>query len=98
MKRSFFGFPPQVPDARFSRFVNLGRDHTSVMHGEDNEPTGLHVSVRGTSVADLPGNMGNLIAPHAFANCERCTFHYRVLQKCEKRQRILLSEHYRHQK
>jgi secreted PhoX family phosphatase len=48
------------------RFVALGRDHTSVMHGEDNEPTGLHVSVGGTSVADLPGTMNNLIEPRAF--------------------------------
>ncbi len=47
------------------RFVALGRDHVSV-GGEDNEPTGLHVSVGGTSVADLPGTLNNLLDPRAF--------------------------------
>jgi hypothetical protein len=48
------------------RFVALGRDHLSVQRGEDNEPTGLHVSVGGASVADLPGTLNNLIDPRAF--------------------------------
>lgn len=48
------------------RFVALGRDHTSVQHGEDNEPTGLHVSAGGTSASDLPGTLNNLINPRAF--------------------------------
>ena len=48
------------------RFVALGRDHTSVAAGEDNEPTGLHVSVGSTSVTDLPGTLNNLVNPRAF--------------------------------
>jgi hypothetical protein len=48
------------------RFVALGRDHSSVEHGEDNEPTGLHVSAGGISAADLPGTLNNLVNPRAF--------------------------------
>jgi hypothetical protein len=42
------------------RFVALGRDGISVAKGEDNEPTGLHVSAGGLSVSDLPGTLNNL--------------------------------------
>ena len=48
------------------RFVALGRDQTSVNAGEDNEPTGLYVSVGGTSVVDMPGTLNNLASPRAF--------------------------------
>ena len=48
------------------RFLALGRDHLSVIKGEDNEPTGLHVSAGGTSPADLPGTINNLVDPRAF--------------------------------
>ena len=48
------------------RFVALGRDATSRAVGEDNEPTGLHVSVGSTSSADLPGTWNNLVSPRAF--------------------------------
>jgi Bacterial protein of unknown function (DUF839) len=48
------------------RLVALGRDGVSVAHGEDNEPTGLHVSAGGTSVADLPGTLNNLVGSRAF--------------------------------
>ena len=48
------------------RFIALGRDQASVNAGEDNEPTGLHVSVGGTSAADLPGTLNNLVNPRAF--------------------------------
>jgi hypothetical protein len=48
------------------RFVALGRDHTSIAEGEDNEPTGLHVSAGGTSAADLPGTLNDLVDPRAF--------------------------------
>jgi hypothetical protein len=48
------------------RFVALGRDHLSVIEGEDNEPTGLHVSAGGTSVSDLPGTWNNLTNSRAF--------------------------------
>ena len=47
------------------RFVALGRDHLSAQ-GEDNEPTGLHVSTGSTSAADLPGTFNNLVNPRAF--------------------------------
>ena len=33
--------------------------------GLDNEPTGLHVSVRGTSAADLLCTLNNLASPRA---------------------------------
>ena len=48
------------------RFIALGRDQASVNGGEDNEPTGLHVSVGGTSAVDLPGTLNNLVSPRAF--------------------------------
>ena len=48
------------------RFIALGRDATSVTQGEDNEPTGLHVSTGSTEVSDMPGTLDNLIAPRAF--------------------------------
>jgi hypothetical protein len=49
------------------RFVALGRDHTAVAGGgEDNEPTGLHVSAGSTSAADLPGTLNNLVDSRAF--------------------------------
>ncbi len=48
------------------RFIALGRDSLSVSAGEDNEPTGLHVSVGGTSAADLPGTLNNLVDSRAF--------------------------------
>jgi hypothetical protein len=48
------------------RFVALGRDHISVSAGEDNEPTGLHVSTGSTAAADLPGTWNNLVSPRAF--------------------------------
>jgi hypothetical protein len=48
------------------RFVALGRDSLSLSHGEDNEPTGLHVSAGGTSAADLPGTLNNLTNSRGF--------------------------------
>jgi hypothetical protein len=48
------------------RFVALGRDSVSLKVGEDNEPTGLHVSAGGTSAADLPGTLNNLANSRAF--------------------------------
>jgi hypothetical protein len=42
------------------RFVALGRDSVSIAKGEDNEPTGLHVSSGGTSLSDLPGTLNDL--------------------------------------
>ena len=48
------------------RFVALGRDKASITAGEDNEPTGLHVSAGGASSTDLPGTSNNLISPRAF--------------------------------
>jgi hypothetical protein len=48
------------------RFVALGRDSLSWARGEDNEPTGLHVSVGSTAVDGLPGTTNNLVKPRAF--------------------------------
>jgi len=48
------------------RFVALGRDSLSITKGEDNEPTGLHVSVGSTAVDGLPGTLNNLDHPRAF--------------------------------
>ena len=59
------------------RFVALGRDKLAELdvalagtpgfqNEGDNEPTGLHVSTGGTSPADLPGTMNNLMSPRAF--------------------------------
>jgi hypothetical protein len=59
------------------RFIALGRDklaETDVslagapgfQNEGDNEPTGLHVSVGGVSVANMPGTLANLQNPRAF--------------------------------
>ncbi len=48
------------------RFIALGRDHLSLSKGEDNEPTGLHVSAGGTSADDLPGTINNLVNSRGF--------------------------------
>jgi hypothetical protein len=48
------------------RFVALGRDSVSLKVGEDNEPTGLHVSAGGIAAADLPGTLNNLTNSRAF--------------------------------
>jgi Bacterial protein of unknown function (DUF839) len=48
------------------RFVALGRDSLSWKQGEDNEPTGLHVSAGSTLVDGLPGTTNNLVKPRAF--------------------------------
>ena len=42
------------------RFIALGRDGASITKGEDNEPTGLHVSSGSLSAADLPGTLNDL--------------------------------------
>lgn len=48
------------------RFLALGRDHTSISAGEDNEPTGLHVSAGSAAAAGLPGTLNNLDNSRAF--------------------------------
>jgi|KBSMisStandDraft_5_1062788.scaffolds.fasta_scaffold33260_4 hypothetical protein len=48
------------------RFVALGRDSLSLAKGEDNEPTGLHLSVGSSEVDGMPGTLNNLIHPRAF--------------------------------
>jgi hypothetical protein len=55
-----------VSGASAQRFVALGRDHLSVLGGEDNEPTGLHVSAGGLTVDDLPGTTNNLVGSRGF--------------------------------
>jgi hypothetical protein len=48
------------------RFIALGRDATALSVGEDNEPTGLHVSSGGSLPEDLPGTLENLSNARAF--------------------------------
>jgi hypothetical protein len=59
--------PPTGPRARAasSPWEAITRH---VLGGEDNEPTGLHVSVGGTSLSDLPGTWNNLNHARAFLN------------------------------
>ena len=48
------------------RFVALGRDATSVAGGEDNEPTGLHVSNGNELTLGQPGTFLNLLFARGF--------------------------------
>jgi hypothetical protein len=48
------------------RFIALGRDATSVGAGEDNEPTGLHVSNGNPLSFGQPGSMLNLLGARGF--------------------------------
>jgi hypothetical protein len=48
------------------RFIALGRDATSVAAGEDNEPTGLHVSNGNTLTFGQPGSFLNLLGARGF--------------------------------
>lgn len=52
------------PSAR--RFLALGRDATSVAAGEDNEPTGLHVSNGSPQISAQPGSALNLLGARGF--------------------------------
>jgi len=48
------------------RFVALGRDATSLANGEDNEPTGVHVSAGFPIPAGMPGTLADLFNVRAF--------------------------------
>jgi hypothetical protein len=48
------------------RFIALGRDATSEAAGEDNEPTGLHVSNGNPLSFGQPGSMLNLLGARGF--------------------------------
>ena len=48
------------------RFIALGRDATSVQKGEDNEPTGIHVSAGNPSISGMPGTEADLFNVRAF--------------------------------
>jgi hypothetical protein len=48
------------------RLIALGRDATSVAAGEDNEPTGLHVSNGNAFTFGQPGSMLNLLGARGF--------------------------------
>lgn len=48
------------------RFVALGRDATSVAKGEDNEPTGMHVSAGNPALYSIPGSEADLFNVRAF--------------------------------
>ena len=52
--------------AAVRRFIALGRDNLSLTKGEDNEPTGLHVSGGGLTVDQLPGTLNNLVNSRGF--------------------------------
>ena len=59
-----FSLPGPLPKA--IRFIALGRDATSLAHGEDNEPTGLFVSNGSVSKDALLGTEENLDDPRGF--------------------------------
>jgi hypothetical protein len=48
------------------RLIALGRDATSVAAGEDNEPTGLHVSNGNPFTFGQPGSVLNLLGARGF--------------------------------
>jgi Alkaline phosphatase PhoX len=48
------------------RFIALGRDATSVAHGEDNEPTGVYVSNGRTQESGLLGTKNSIANPRGF--------------------------------
>ncbi|MFZ0352362.1 MAG: hypothetical protein WAM12_01690, partial [Pseudolabrys sp.] len=52
---SIWAFDVRKPGKDPIRFVALGRDATSIAHGEDNEPTGLFVSNGSTSKNNMLG-------------------------------------------
>jgi hypothetical protein len=55
-----------VSGRRAKRFIALGRDATSVTAGEDNEPTGLHVSNGSPFPFAQPGSSLNLLFARGF--------------------------------
>ena len=55
-----------VPNGKATRFVALGRDATSITHGEDNEPTGVYVSNGGIEKGQLLGTEESLENAHGF--------------------------------
>ncbi len=62
---SVWAFPVRGHQAA-KRFVALGRDATSVAGGEDNEPTGLHVSNGSPFPFAQPGSSLNLLFARGF--------------------------------
>jgi len=48
------------------RLIALGRDATSLASGEDNEPTGLHVSNGAALTFTQPGSLFNLLGGRGF--------------------------------
>jgi hypothetical protein len=61
---SVWAFPLRGGQAK--RFISLGRDATSVGAGEDNEPTGLHVSNGSPFSFAQPGSPLNLLFARGF--------------------------------
>jgi hypothetical protein len=55
-----------LPNGKATRFVALGRDATSITHGEDNEPTGLFVSNGGIEKGQSLGTDESLENAHGF--------------------------------
>jgi hypothetical protein len=55
-----------VEDPSAIRFIALGRDATSIAHGEDNEPTGVYVSNGRTQESGLLGTKNSIANPRGF--------------------------------
>jgi hypothetical protein len=55
-----------VEDPSAIRFIALGRDATSIAHGEDNEPTGVYVSNGRTQQSGLLGTKNSVANPRGF--------------------------------
>ena len=63
---SVWAFDVRKPGKDPIRFVALGRDATSIMHGEDNEPTGLFVSNGSASKSSMLGTEKSLDGARGF--------------------------------
>jgi len=48
------------------RLVALGRDWSAIVKGEDNEPTGIHVSAGNPNTVSMPGTEADLFNARAF--------------------------------
>lgn len=55
-----------VRNGKAIRFLALGRDATSIAHGEDNEPTGVYVSNGGIEKGQLLGTQESIENPRGF--------------------------------
>jgi len=63
---SIWAFEVKAQNKAPIRFIALGRDATSIAHGEDNEPTGVFVSNGDTDPKHMPGNPESLAHARGF--------------------------------